>query len=319
MSPIVKHVFTTTNHHFSFEIDENNQLNVVITHLFSQSVEGQVFDHMPSTQLSWLNWKPNFLSYLDELVQQQILPRSLFSGLISPLAKKIHLNLPQSQEDPQVIFAQAIWEQELGKLEECPPLPAKLIEILKKPCPFWSNKTIAETHSIIWIPEKVNETDLTLVSFVKLIVHSNSSKINSFALLNEEILAYFGGKRAGPARWMLMTRGLVPQSRLKSYPDQHQVAAQISDLTQIPYELPSLLEAGIGYFMESIRSSKRKSDFDLLNGHCRCQEEVCVDGRYWPTAIGPFTASSLKVIIDRYDDAYYDISESGCFLRANFH
>ena len=95
-----------------------------------------------------------------------------------------------------------------------------------------------------------------------------------------------------------MTRDTIPNSRHKSYSDQRQLAKAYNK-NGIEYEVPRLLDATVGIFMEYVRTGQSLLPYDPLTfTHCQEQES---SGNY-QMVMGGFSLSGLDVFYSRYDD-----------------
>lgn len=66
-------------------------------------------------------------------------------------------------------FGKKQWKQYLGEIGPAPRLPAEIGEILSRPCPFWPNKQVKDTHLLVLIPAKVNDKLFSLNLLSELI------------------------------------------------------------------------------------------------------------------------------------------------------
>lgn len=54
------------------------------------------------------------------------------------------------------------------EIGEIPPIPSSLnAELLNSPCPFHTNRKIAETHILCLIPANLNNQELSIISLIK--------------------------------------------------------------------------------------------------------------------------------------------------------
>ncbi len=91
---------------------------------------------------------------------------------------------------------------------------------------------------------------------------------------------------------------VIPESRSKSYSDQHDLITELVKQTGINYEVPNVLDATICIFMHHIGDGKRLFA-DKPSTYTRCQEDV---GSY-QVVVGGFSLAGLAVILSNSDYA----------------
>ena len=109
-----------------------------------------------------------------------------------------------------------------GDVEEKPPLPSNIDEILASPCPFWPNKKINETHMLVLIPTKVDGKSFTLENLLNLVTNPKSGGHVAQCNFDWGWLQYINhGKQPVKASyWVMMTKDVLPETRRKPFGDQ---------------------------------------------------------------------------------------------------
>jgi hypothetical protein len=190
-----------------------------------------------------------------------------------------------------VTFGAQEWEKYLGEVGEAPPLPADIDEILDRPCPFWPDQLVRDTHLLVLIPATVSGVPFTLNQLGELIRRPNngghSTKYRFYGDLVEEQIG-----EASPPRsyWLLMTRDILPNSRYKTYDAQKSLVAAYASKLGLPYEMPHALEAATAILLHHVREGERLFGDDPWT-FTRCQEVV----NGWPVVVGGFSSGGLGV------------------------
>ena len=195
---------------------------------------------------------------------------------------------------PQCAFGKQKWEEYFGDVGVEPALPPNILEILSSPCPFWPGKKVQETHLLVLIPEKVNGTPLTLKSLGELVQHNlkgTSSKYSGF------VIGEYTDSPNPSTHWTLMTRDVLPESRNKNYETQKNLVAQYAQKANIPYQVPSVLDATTCIFMEHVHSGIRLYSDDPWT-YTRCQEKF---NKNWQLVVGGFAPAGLCLNSHGYD------------------
>jgi len=210
--------------------------------------------------------------------------------------------LPVTPKIPSMAFGKAKWEQCFGDIGVEPALPTNIEEILDSQCPIWPDKKVHETHMLTLIPKTVNGQLLTLKTLGELVQHpKQGGNVTSYSIF------YPGGHEntpAGESHWVLMARDVIPDSRKKIYKEQVQLA-QTYNKNGIEYEVPKLLDATVGIFMEYVQTGTRLFSDDPWT-YTRCQEQYVNTG--YQMVVGGFSASGLRVCRNDCDDEIVGIS-----------
>ena len=157
---------------------------------------------------------------------------------------------------PSIAFGKADWWKYFGDIEFEPPLPANIEEILNEPCSFWPDKKVKETHLLVLIPNTVNERPFTMNYLEELVQEPKSghaTKYHYYTNYEKDAI----GDKSYPSHWVLMTKNIIPGSRDTWRDECHDMIANHSKKTGLPYELPHLLEATASIFIHYVKTGER--------------------------------------------------------------
>src|SRR5438270_606786 len=82
-----------------------------------------------------------------------------------------HLNYKELLRNPPIpdnAIGPLEWEMHIGKISPPPLLPSSIYKTMHSLCPFFKNKTVEETHVLVFLPKKVNGRCLTLKSIEEI-------------------------------------------------------------------------------------------------------------------------------------------------------
>lgn len=214
---------------------------------------------------------------VDDLGDCSLQWKELASG--DPLREKIIVRM--------FAFGKEKWAKYFGDIGEEPPLPPNIAEILQSPCPYFSDKTVAQTHMLVLIPKAVNGNPFTLKSLTELMQNPKEGHKISFSYsFSEEVLKEHGDTQIKESYWVLMTKDPIPGSESRFYEEQNALIA--GDLN---YQMPSVLEAQTCILMDYFRTEKRHFSCAQSVTKTRCRE--LSEGRN--INVGDFSDSSLTV------------------------
>jgi len=158
-------------------------------------------------------------------------------------------------------FGAVEWKKHLNIDIEEPYIPEKIQIALEKPCPFWSNKLVKETHVLCLIPKNIS-LNMLFNKKQNLFLEDSLSRLKIFTPCSED------------SYWILMTKKPIPNTCQTKFEDQKNIAHQNG------YDIPSILEAIISIlsvnFIDNVPIYSQSGEFT------RCKEEL--DG--WPIAVG---------------------------------
>lgn len=199
-------------------------------------------------------------------------------------------------------FGEKQWKQYLGEVGLAPRLPAEIGEILSRPCPFWPNKQVKDTHLLALIPAKVNDKLFSLNLLSELIQHPRGGDRNTKCrYYHQDVRRVLGNRSCDQAYWVLMTRDVLPRSRGMGYRDQGALVAQHTSSTGLPYELPGVLEAATVVLSHYVRGGERLYTDEPWT-YTRCQDLISVGGDDRPTIVGGFNTSGLSISYDDFSE-----------------
>lgn len=196
---------------------------------------------------------------------------------------------------PDIAFGKASWEKYFGDVGEEPPIPDTILRDLGNPCPIFEGKRVKDTHLLVLVPEKVGGEPLTLNLLESLIESpKGGGNIAKYTCYDSDVKREFGNTPAPSSHWVLMTRDVLPDSRNQKYDDQLALVLALKERTDIPYEMPTALDALTSILMHHVRTGERLYSEDPLTV-TRCQEKVY--NNRWPMVIGRFGAEGISVVI----------------------
>ena len=227
---------------------------------------------------------------------------------------------------PSQAFGAKEWEKYFGKVGQEPLLPTDISTTLSGACPFWPDKQVKDTHLLVLIPATVNGKPYNLNLLEEFIQHplggGHATKYDPYGDLLKKA---YGTQAPRRSYWVLMTRDVLEGSRNKTYADQQALVAGHAKRTQLPYELPSALEAATAILSHYVRSGERLCA-DNPWTYTRCREfqkgnfawTNPDDGRVhsfniWYAVVGGFSSGGLSVF--SYDGVGDDSSGVAGFRK----
>jgi hypothetical protein len=184
------------------------------------------------------------------------------------------------------------WKHYFGDVGPAPNLPSGVDTILDGPCPFWPGKKVKDTHLLVLIPATVDGAPFTLNLLGELIQHpKNGGHRTKYRYYDNKVRDQLGEKSPARSYWLLMTRDVLVDSRVKEYLAQRDLVVSYAEKIGQPYEIPSALEAATAILMHHARTGERLFG-DRPWTYTRCQE--LVNGAY-PVVFGRFGSSGLNV------------------------
>ena len=197
-----------------------------------------------------------------------------------------------------VSFGKEQWETYFGKVGEAPPIPANIDEILNTPCPYYKGKTKKQTHLLVLIPEAVNGILLNLNTFRELVKHPLTGNPSNYRAIYDTIVTQFGGiVPPEGSHWVLMTRGIIPGSKNKTYAQQ-----QLRVEAETGYYIPDLLSAAVCILTYYVSTGKFLFRAETKASLTRCVEAV----QNYQTTLGAFGADGIRIHF-RLNDAFPDL------------
>lgn len=203
----------------------------------------------------------------------------------------VKVMFPKVEKEAQdaLFFGKEEWETYFGSVEDVPPLPDNLVEILNQDCPFEPGKKIQDLYGLLLIPQTVNGQPLTLNKFHELIQQPKQGHSTRFHIYFPGTLVEkeYGKIPVGHSHWILI-RKVIHESRNMTIEDQKAL------LEQHGFELPHVLEMVISLCASFVRRGVYPN-CDYPETILRCAE--LVQGRY-PVVVGDFSLKGVSVIAD---------------------
>ena len=164
----------------------------------------------------------------------------------------------------------AQWDADIVKdvdvRQEMLSLPTNIAEELRRAA--FPGKSLRETHVLVRMPK-----GLTLNKLGELAKKYFPNTVYGYSYIWSEIVDELGDKPANESVWLLMTTKEIDNSRSKSYIEQQAIVADLAIRAQVPYAVPTTLEAATCILAEYSRSGKRLFNNEPLT-YTRCQEKV---------------------------------------------
>ena len=156
-----------------------------------------------------------------------------------------------------ITFGKADWEKYFGDIEQEPPLPANIEEILNASCSFWPNKKVRETHLLVLIPATVNREHFTTRYLQELIQNPKSGYSTTYAAYESNTLNRALKKKSYPSHWVLMTKDVIPDSKGKIRSKLLVMVDNHIRRTGLNYEFPNVLEAATSILTYYVKTGKK--------------------------------------------------------------
>lgn len=196
----------------------------------------------------------------------------------------------------EIAFGKEKWAKYFGDVGKAPPLPEDIYEILRSPCPTSDGKKVGETHMLVLIPEKVNETPLTLNSLDILV---KAPKNGHKAFLFETDIHFrtkiidLREKPIEKSCWVLMTKDILVGSRDKTYGDQVAMIKTLAEKAKTNYQVPKALETAVCIFTKIVETGKYFSSCEKTKSYYNCsytscQEEDCSEFHFRVGSFSPY-------------------------------
>lgn len=209
--------------------------------------------------------------------------------------------LRQNPIPPQAFGAEA-WGRYFGEVGAAPPLPANIHQILDHACPFWPDKTVKDTHLLVLIPLTVDGELFTLTLLEKLIRSTERGGYSTdFCLRNYVIRRLLGGRAPRSAHWVLMTKDVLPNSRMQTYEVQRELVASYAQNRQLHYDMPYMLETATAILLHYVCTGERL--YAGTHGtYTRCKEQIVYESEDHPVVVGDFSSEGLDIDLNHYTD-----------------
>ena len=174
-----------------------------------------------------------------------------------------------SEQLEEIVFDRTLWNFYFGDVGIAPTLPSDLLEILQSPCPFFSGKSVEETHKLILVPKTINGKTTTLNTLTQISTTSQYANLYRFnSNIDNKTKNLFGEHFIRESYWLLITPKNIPGSTSLSYEEQKDL------VTKCPsYSMPSAIEMSILTLVESIQSAPNQDSASTAT-FTRCQDFI---------------------------------------------
>jgi hypothetical protein len=116
------------------------------------------------------------------------------------------------------IFGPELWDTHLGDIywEEIPKAPSEWEQIKNKPSPFFRNRTIGQTETLVFRPASINEVDATLPRLQYAFKHLRKGDPMEISIYSSCLKKLEDTLYDGKAYWFTMTNeGINPEYKKK--------------------------------------------------------------------------------------------------------
>jgi hypothetical protein len=184
-------------------------------------------------------------------------------------------------------FGPSEWKRYFDLNVQDTALPSEIHKILASPCPFFRGKTVAETHLLTLVPE-----GMTLEKLQTLVSNPIRGERTGFRYIGEEVKKQYYTTSSGRAHWVLMTKGVIPESSNKTW-EEHQNMA--NNYQKQGYKLLSLIDGAVCLLLEYVQTGQ-SSYPNEPNVSTVCADTCSlVGGAPLPCNIGSFDSKGLWV------------------------
>lgn len=232
--------------------------------LFGSSSSGLLLTRDAPDSLMMMALQINLSTTKIKLVKNKI-PASPSAA---PAGKKLKMPKPSNlsaRHKALTLFDVKKWEQYIKeKVGDDVPLPIHIDRILKSPCPFNDKKTIAETHSLIFVPVTIKGEQLTFKSLRKLIEKEGESQGLKFNFIgtDENDMNIINNLKTDRSYWLLVPKRPILEFGGDSLEEQLKAIAKKFDNPADfeRYKTPTFMEAAIGISTLGLEGIKTLTD-----------------------------------------------------------
>ena len=192
-------------------------------------------------------------------------------------------------------FGAEEWSRYFGEVGAPPPLPGHIVDMLNSACPFWTGKVVKDTHLLVLVPATVDGKPFSLNLLGELVKHPKGGGCSTgYSFYDGDVQKVLGDQSPTGSYWVLMTRDVLEGSRNRKYAAQEALVAKRAGETELPYVLPSALEAATVILAHYISSGERLY-LDNPYTLTRCRDLVVCKGSGYPVAVGGFSPEGFLV------------------------
>ncbi len=182
------------------------------------------------------------------------------------------------------IVAAEQWKQFYGEVGKF-PLPEKIYQILRAPCPFWNTKRVFQTHVLVLMPPTVNGSHLTLDSLNELIQKPKQGPSTQYGEYDRTIQATYGTTSFNKPYWILITKDVLPGSK---GPNKQRPG--------LGYRLPKTIEAAASQLTHfaSFKTELFKDTYTICSETVGTNNDSIIVGDFYPpNRLAPFTGLDI--------------------------
>ena len=194
---------------------------------------------------------------------------------------------------PIIAFGKEKWTTYFGDVEDEPPLPPNIHQILKSRPHFLNGKSVEKTHWLILMPKSINGKPFTIRHMGELSKSPRQGHKTTYGLryFYPEFESLYWDKPIEASYWVLISKDTLPKTGIEDYSEQVEVIKGYGEQLQIDYQIPYALEASVGMFTEFVLFGKSVS----LQNTTRCQEKF---GGV-PIMVGYLNGGGLEILSSR--------------------
>lgn len=193
-------------------------------------------------------------------------------------------------------FGPTQWQTYFGDVGEIPPLPNNIDEILQAPCPIWPGKKTWETHKLFLVPKTLDGKPMSLDLTSEIFQEPKEGHPAHYLYYSGPVKSDIGARGVAETHWCLMTTDIVPDSTDKDYRDQVRFMEAFANRLDLPYAIPSTIEAALCVFLHHVETGERifaRNDPQKSWTFTRCSDEVSAE--QWAVAVGGFESRGLML------------------------
>lgn len=192
----------------------------------------------------------------------------------------------------RMCIGKEVWSTFIGDPGEVSPLPEKIHNLLLK-----GNEN---THYLIWRPQQINGTVLTLNTFNELVKKPKDGPPTQFQEILESdpnkeecemALKQYGDVPFPPAEWIYVRKTTLEESFNQDYPQQLECLNKYSEKIGLPCHVATIAEAIVALFMVRLKFGEIIFG-DLANRGIYCAEDC--EGKQ--VGIGEYVEKGLLVM-----------------------
>lgn len=244
---------------------------------------------------------PELIKYTAQAVLRHSGASDANQGAI-PLMQRCIEQLMVDQPLPPILTSWYIALKRLNLLpEKIPPLPDNIVNILLSPCPIKKGKQIKDTHILTLVPREagnLNKFEQTLRRYGEQHYPQNENPLQ-YRYFSQTARYEHGTTPFRPTHWVLMTNGVLPGSRNKTFQTQLKLIENLSKRAGAEHEAPTLQQAVTAMMTHKVATGVTlyragNAGDNYLYTCTRVQERT----NNCPLIVGGFAPSGLSISYD---------------------